>query len=116
MERKTHTIDLKDRILGRVAVDIALLLRGKQKPEFVPYKDVGDFVVVKNIKKVRLSGRKETSKKYWRHSGYIGGLKEVPFSKAFEKDPEGVLRRVVLGMMPKNKLSKQQIKRLKIEG
>lgn len=114
-ERETHIIDLENKVLGRAAVEIAKLLRGKQKPDFEHYKDMGDFVVVKNLKKVRLSGRKVTEKKYYRHSGYIGGLKVENFARVFGRYPERVLQLAVLGMMPKNKLSKQQIKRLKVE-
>lgn len=115
MERKTHTIDASGKILGRLATQIAILLRGKHKPAFVPNKDIGDFVIVKNIDKIRLTGKKAESKIYYHHTGYLGGLKAVSFKKLFEKDPAEVLKRTVFGMLPKNKLSKKQIKRLKIE-
>ena len=115
MERKTHTIDVKGKVLGRVAVDVAALLRGKHKPDFVPYKDIGDFVVIKNITKLKFTGKKMEQKKYFRHSGYLGGLKETPLDILFQKKPKQVLRRAVLGMLPKNKLSSEQIKRLKVE-
>ena len=114
MERKTHTIDVKGKVLGRVAVDVAALLRGKHKPDFVPYKDIGDFVVIKNITKLRFTGKKMEQKKYFRHSGYLGGLKETPLKTLFSKNPKEVLKRAVLGMLPKNKLSPEQIKRLKV--
>jgi len=114
-ERQTHTIDLENEILGRIAVKIAFLLRGKHKPDFVPNEDRGDFVVVKNLDKIRVSGKKSEQKKYYHYSGYMGGLKEEPFNKVFEKDPTRILKAAVLGMMPKNKLRKEQIKRLKIE-
>jgi large subunit ribosomal protein L13 len=115
MERKTHTIDATGKVLGRLATEIAVLLRGKHKPDFVPYLDMGDFVVVKNVREIKLTGKKAEQKKYYRHSGYLGGLKELPFKKIFEKDPAWVLRKAVFGMLPKNKLRAKQIKRLKIE-
>ena len=115
MKRNTHTIDADGKILGRLATEIAVLLRGKNKPDFVPYKDIGDFVLVKNINKLKFSGKKIDQKKYYHHSGYLGGLKETPLRKVFQTDPSEVLRRAVLGMLPKNKLRAEMIKRLKIE-
>lgn len=114
MERKTHTIDATGKVLGRLASEIAVLLRGKQKPEFVPYKDIGDFIVVKNIDKIKFTGKKIEQKIYYRHSGYLGGLKEITLKKMLEKNPTQVLRKAVWGMLPKNKLRPKQIKRLKI--
>lgn len=113
MKRKTHTIDASGRILGRLATEIAILLRGKQRPDFVLYKDVGDFVVVKNVNKLKFTGKKKEQKKYYHHSGFLGGLKEIPLKKIFEKDPNEVLRKAVYGMLPKNKLRAKQIRRLK---
>lgn len=115
MERKTHTIDATGKVLGRLATEIAVLLRSKHKPDFAPYKDMGDFVVVKNVDKIKVTGKKIEKKKYYRHSGYLGGLKEIPFKKLFEKNPAEVLRKAVWGMLPNNKLRAQQIKRLKIK-
>jgi len=115
MERKNHTIDAADKVLGRLATQIALLLRGKNKPSFQPYLDEGDSVVVKNAAKIKVTGKKADQKKYYRHSGYMGGLKETPFKKIFEKDPAWVLRKAVYGMLPKNKLRDKMIKRLKID-
>lgn len=115
MERETHKIDAKDRILGRMAAEIVALLRGKKKPDFAPHKDIGDFVVVQNVDKIRLTGKKAGQKKYYHHSGYLGGIKEEPFKKLFERDAKEVLRKAVLGMLPKNKLRAEQIKRLKFE-
>lgn len=114
-KRETHTIDVADKVLGRVAVDIALLLRGKNKPDFAPNKDIGDFVVVKNIKKIKVTGKKSENKMYYSHSGYLGGLKKTPYKKLFEKSPEQVLIKAVFGMLPKNRLRAKQIKRLKFE-
>jgi large subunit ribosomal protein L13 len=115
MERRTHTIDATGKVLGRLAVEIANLLRGKNKPNFVPYKDMGDFVLVKNVDKIKFSGKKLEQKKYYRHSGYLGGLKEIPLKKLFKENPCEVLRKAVWGMLPKNKLRARQIKRLKFK-
>ncbi len=113
MKRKTHTIDATDKVLGRLATEIAILLRGKNKPDFMPNKDIGDFVIVKNFNKIKITGKKFDNKIYYRHTGYLGGLKKVPFKKLFEKDPEEVLKKAVFGMLPINKLRAKQIKRLK---
>jgi large subunit ribosomal protein L13 len=115
MERKTHPIDATGRVLGRLASEIAILLRGKHKPDFLPYKDMGDFVVVKNVRGIRVTGKKMEQKKYYRHSGYPGGLKEKSLKRFFEENPAEVLRKAVAGMLPKNKLRIKQIRRLKIE-
>jgi len=114
MERQTHTIDVAGRVLGRLATEIAILLRGKHRPDFVPYKDMGDFVIVKNVDKIKLTGKKIEKKKYFHHTSYLGGLKETPLKKLFQKKPEQVLKKAVFGMLPKNKLRAKQIKRLKI--
>mgnify|MGYP001568585469 CR=1 FL=1 len=114
MERKTYIIDATNRILGRLAVQAAGLLRGKGKPDYVPYKDMGDVVIIKNARNIKVSGKKADQKKYYHHSLYLGGLKEIPLKKLFEKDPAKVLRKAVWGMMPKNTLRDEQIKRLRI--
>jgi len=80
MNRQTHTIDVTDKVLGRLATEIAILLRGKQKPDFVPYKDMGDIVIIKNIRKIKITGKKIEKKIYYRYSGYPGGLKEIPLN------------------------------------
>jgi large subunit ribosomal protein L13 len=113
MERKKHKIDATDKAPGRIASKIAILLRGKNKPDFEPHKDMGDVVLVENVDKMKITGRKKEQKKYYSHSGYPGGLKETPMGELMEKKPEEVLRRAVLGMLPKNKLRAKQIKRLK---
>lgn len=115
MERKTHTIDASNKSLGRLATQIAILLRGKHKPDFLPYKDTGDFVIVKNVEKIKLTGKKLEKKKYYRHSGYLGGLKEITLKELFQKNPKEVLRKAVWGMLPKNKLRSRIIKKLKIK-
>lgn len=115
MERKTYIIDATNKVLGRLAVEIAILLRGKNKPDFAPHQDRGDFVVVKNIDKIKITGKKMEKKKYYHHSGYLGGLKEIPLKKLFERDPAQVLKKAVYRMLPANKLRSRQIRRLKIE-
>ena len=112
-KRETHPIDATEKVLGRLAVQITLLLRGKQKPNFFPYKDMGDFVVVRNIEKMKFTGRKMEKKMYYRHSGYLGSLKTIPLKRIFEKNPGKVLEMAVWGMLPKNKLRAKMIKRLK---
>lgn len=115
MERKTHTIDAANQILGRLAVRIVSLLRGKNKPSYVPYKDLGDFVVVKNIDKIKVTGKKLEQKMYYSFSGYLGSLKGIPLKKMLAEKPVKVLRLAVFGMLPKNKLRAKMMKRLKIE-
>jgi len=115
MGRETHTIDATGKVLGRLATQIAVLLRGKQKPTFLPYKDEGDFIIVKNIKNIKVTGKKLEQKKYYRHSGYPGGFKEFSMKELFEKKPSEILKKAVLGMLPRNKTRKEIIKRLKIE-
>lgn len=107
-------LDAKDEILGRLASKAAIILRGKHKPDFTPHLDNGDFVIIINADKIRLTGKKEEQKLYRRHSGYIGGLKEIPFKKRKEKDPEGIVIDAVSGMLPKNRLGRQMIKKLKV--
>lgn len=115
MERKTHIVDATDKVLGRLSCQIATLLSGKHKSNFAPSKDMGDFVVIKNIEKLKITGKKMEQKKYFRHSGYPGGLKEIPLKKLFKEKPAEVLKKAVWGMLPKNKLRAKRIKRLKIE-
>jgi len=115
IQRKKHTIDATDKVLGRLAAEIAGLIRGKGKVDFYPYKNMGDFVVIQNVGKMRVTGKKMEQKKYFRHSEYMGGVKETQLKFLFEKDPEEVLRRAVYGMLPKNRLRSEAIKRLKFE-
>jgi large subunit ribosomal protein L13 len=115
MKRETHIIDAAGKVLGRLASQIAILLMGKQKPDYDPSKDMGDFVVVKNVNKIKISGKKLEKEKYYRHSGYLGGLKEIPIKKIFQEKPEFLLKKAIYGMLPKNKLRKRMIKRLKFE-
>lgn len=115
MKRKTHIIDANGKVLGRLASQIATLLHGKHKPNFVPNIDMGDFVIVKNVAKLKITGRKMEEKKYFRHSGYLGRGKEIPLKKLFQEKPDEVLRKAVFGMLPKNRLRAKMIKKLKFE-
>lgn len=115
MKKETHTIDATDKVLGRLATEIAILLRGKHRPDFAYNKDMGDSIIVVNIAKLKITGRKIEQKKYFRHSGYLGSLKEIPLKTLFKRDPAQVFKKAVFGMLPKNKLRSVMIKRLKIE-
>jgi large subunit ribosomal protein L13 len=115
IERKTHIIDATNQFLGRLASKIANLLMGKEKSNFDYSRDTGDFVIVKNASKIKFTGKKLKNKKYYSHSGYLGGLKEKRLIEIFQKDPAKVLKMAVFGMLPKNKLRKQRMRRLKIE-
>jgi large subunit ribosomal protein L13 len=115
MTREIYTIDVTKKSLGRVATEIAVLLMGKNKENYKPHEDNGGFVVVKNIKKIVLTGRKNDDKVYYRHSGYPGGLKETSYKKLLERSSGAALKKAVYGMLPKNKLRKERIKRLKVE-
>lgn len=115
IKRETHTIDAKDKVLGRLATRIAILLRGKHKSDYLSRKDCGDFVVIKNAKNIRVTGRKFRNKTYYHHTGYLGGIRATPFYLAMENDYRKVIRDAVYGMLPKNRLRAKQIKRLKVE-
>ncbi|OHA63322.1 MAG: 50S ribosomal protein L13 [Candidatus Wildermuthbacteria bacterium RIFCSPHIGHO2_01_FULL_45_20] len=115
MKKQIHTIDATNKPLGRLAVQVSELLRGRQRPDYVPYLDMGDEVVVTNIKQIRITGQKLTQKMYRHHSGYLGGLKEKTLGKMMQETPGEALRKAVMGMLPKNKLRNQQIKRLRFE-
>jgi len=107
-------VDAADKVLGRLAVDIASILRGKTKPEYTPHVDTGDFVVVINAEKVKLTGNKLEDKMYYRHSGYMGGLKKASAKDVLAKKPEEIIRHAVKGMLPKNSLGKAMFKKLKV--
>jgi len=113
-KRRWFVIDAKGKIIGRLATKIAKLLLGKGKVSYLPYKDSGDYVVVLNAAKVAVTGRKELNKKYYRYSGYPGGLKEKTLKTLREEKPEEIIRHAVAGMLPKTKLGKQVIKKLYI--
>ena len=114
IEQKWYLIDCSNQTLGRLSVRVANILRGKTKPEYTPNADVGDFVVLINAKNIKVTGSKNENKIYYSHSGYPGGIKKINFKDLLEKDPEKVLRNSVKGMLPKNKLNRQIIKKLKI--
>jgi large subunit ribosomal protein L13 len=114
ISRVWHVIDAEDIILGRLAVQAANLLRGKHKPIFAPHMDTGDFVIIVNAEKVALSSDKATTKVTYRHSGFPGGLTATPVGKQLEKDARKVIEKAVWGMLPKNKLGRQMIKKLKV--
>jgi large subunit ribosomal protein L13 len=112
--RRWHVIDAEDVVLGRLAVEAATLLRGKHKPTFAPHVDGGDFVVIINAEKVALSGNKRTDKIAYRHSGYPGGLKSIAYGDLLERDAAKAIEKSVRGMLPKNKLGSQIIRKLKV--
>lgn len=114
VEREWLIIDAADQILGRVATKAAHILKGKHKPQYTPHVDTGDFVVVINADRIRLSGNKASSKEYYRHSGYPGGLKVESFEEAMEKHPERVMEHAVKGMLPKNTLGRAMGRKLKV--
>ena len=107
-------VDATDKILGRLASEVALRLRGKHKPEYTPHVDTGDFIVVTNVEKLRVTGNKAEDKKYFRHTGYPGGIYETNFTKLQAKHPERVLEKAVKGMLPKGPLGYAMIKKLKV--
>lgn len=114
IKRNWHEIDLKDKVLGRIATEIAKLLMGKSKSNFVRYLDCGDYVVAKNAKLVKVSGNKAMQKKYYSHSGYPMGFKEVSYQRMSENKPENIIMEAVKGMLPQNKLRASMLKRLYI--
>ena len=112
--REWHVIDATDVVLGRLAVQAATLLRGKHKPTYAPHLDTGDFVVIINADKVALSGNKRDTKMAYRHSGHPGGLTATSYGELLERDPRKAVERAVWGMLPKNRLSRQLLKKLKV--
>jgi large subunit ribosomal protein L13 len=112
--RQWHVIDAEDVVLGRLAVQAATLLRGKHKPTYAPHVDGGDFVIIVNAEKVALSGQKRTDKLAHRHSGYPGGLKSIAYGDLLEKDARKAVEKSVRGMLPKSRLGRQMIKKLKV--
>ena len=113
-DRRWYVVDAEGKTLGRLSTQIADVLRGKRKPTYTPHVDTGDFVVVINAEKVSVTGNKRTEKLYHRHSGYPGGLKTRTFEEMIERKPEEVIRLAVKGMLPRNRLSRRQITKLKI--
>ena len=114
IERAWWVVDAEDKVLGRLASEVAQILRGKHKPMYTPHLDTGDHVVVINAEKIRLTGKKEQQKTYFRHSGYMGGGKHIPFEEMREKRPERVIELAVKGMLPKNNLGRLMLRKLKV--
>lgn len=114
IKRVWRLIDADGKVLGRLATEIALFLRGKNKVDFTPNVDGGDYVVVINTNKIQVSGRKNKQKIYWHHTGYPGGIKSISYEKLFKKDSTKVLAKAVFGMLPKNKLRAEMMKRLRM--
>jgi len=114
VQRQWYVIDATDVVLGRLASQVATLLRGKHKPIFAPHVDTGDFVIVVNADKVVLTGNKLQQKRAYRHSGYPGGLRSIPYSELMEKRPARVIEKAVKGMLPKNSLGRKMAKKLKV--
>ncbi|BCA79836.1 50S ribosomal protein L13 [Desulfuromonas sp. AOP6] len=114
IKRSWFVVDLEDKVLGRVATEIARVLRGKHKPVFTPSVDTGDFVIVLNADKVKLTGNKMADKFYYRHTGYPGGIRSVNAEKLLENKPEELIKKAVKGMLPKNKLGRQMFRKLKV--
>ena len=114
VQRDWHVIDATDKVLGRMASRIAMILQGKTKPTYTPHVDTGDFVVVTNAEKIKLTGNKMNEKVYYSHSGYPGGFKEIPIKKWMEKHPDRIVNLAVKRMLPKTKLGSAMLKKLKI--
>jgi large subunit ribosomal protein L13 len=114
IERKWFVVDLEGKVLGRAATEIARILRGKHKPIYTPSVDAGDFVVVLNADKIKLTGNKLANKMYYHHTGYPGGIRSISAEKLLAKKPEEVIKKAVRGMLPRNKLGRQMIKKLKV--
>jgi large subunit ribosomal protein L13 len=114
IEQKWWLVDADGKVLGRLATEVAVLLRGKKKPEFVNFLDSGDFVIVINAEKIKVTGKKIDQKKYYSHSGYPGGIKEKTFKELLETKPEEIIKKAVWGMIPKNKLGRAAYKKLKV--
>ncbi len=114
IEKKWYVVDAENKVLGRLASEIANRLRGKHKPTFSSFIDNGDFVIVTNAEKIILTGNKMDDKKYYRHTGYMGGIKEATAKELLEKHPTDLIIKAVRGMLPRNKLGRAQLKKLKV--
>ncbi len=114
VEREWYVIDAKDLILGRLATRVASILRGKHRPQYTPHADCGDHVIIINAEKIRVTGRKEAQKNYYRHSQYPGGLKTITLEKQREKFPERIIEAAVKGMLPKNSLGRKIIRKMNV--
>lgn len=114
MQREWYVVDAQGQTLGRLATRVATILRGKHKPIYTPHVDCGDYVIIVNAEKIHTTGQKLTQKKYYRHSGYPGGLKEVTLRDQLQKFPNRVLESAIRGMLPKNRLGRRMFKKLKV--
>jgi large subunit ribosomal protein L13 len=114
VKRGWYVIDAQDKVLGRLASQVATRLRGKHKPEYTPHFDTGDYIIVVNAAKIQVTGQKASDKIYYNHSGYPGGIKSISFEKLIQKQPERVIERAVKGMLPKGPLGRAMFKKLKI--
>jgi large subunit ribosomal protein L13 len=114
LQREWFVVDAQGQTLGRLASRVATILRGKHRPEYTPHVDCGDYVIIVNAEKIHTTGRKTTQKKYYRHSGYPGGIKEITLRDQLQKFPERVLEYAVKGMLPKNRLGRRMFKKLKV--
>jgi large subunit ribosomal protein L13 len=114
LDKRWRVVDAEGQSLGRLATYVATALRGKDKPTFTPHMDMGDFVIITNAAKVKLTGQKETQKLYRHHTGYLGGLKEIRLDEQLRRHPDRVIRAAVWGMMPKGRLGRAQIRHLKV--
>jgi len=114
LQRNWYVIDAKDQVLGRVAVEAARILRGKHKPQYTPFLDCGDGVIILNAAEAKLTGNKRVDKKYYRHSGYVGGIKEVSYEAMVDKHPTRAMTLAVKGMLPHNSLGRQQMRHLRV--
>ena len=114
IKRSWYVVDAEGQVLGRMVSEIARILRGKHKPEYTPFMDTGDYVIVINAARVRVTGTKATGKVYWRHTGYPGGIRSETFEKLLQRKPEEVIERAVRGMLPKGPLGRQMFRKLKV--
>ncbi len=114
VEREWYVVDAAGKTLGRLASHVAVILRGKHKPQFSPAVDAGDYIIIINAEKIRVTGRKLEQKKYYRHSGYPGGLTEITLADQLERHPTRVIKSAVRGMLPRNRLGRKQLKNLKV--
>lgn len=114
IERKWYIIDAENKVLGRMATEVATILRGKNKPIYTPHVDTGDFVIIINAEKIKLTGKKLEQKNYTYHTGYPGGLKQVPYKNLIVKNPEKIIELAVKGMLPKNSLGRSMFRKLKV--
>ena len=114
VKRDWYVVDATDKVLGRLSSEIARRLRGKHKPEYTPHVDTGDYIIVVNAAKIRVTGNKKPDKVYYRHTGYIGGIKSISLEKLLQKAPEQVIEKAVKGMLPKNPLGRAMFRKLKV--